>query len=85
MVKERNDRIEELSEALKESVSITADRETVLAQQTQTVTNLQKQVIKSNSHKLVKIYYAARRKGGLVVEMYSRNRCNQAAKKWNKQ
>ena len=44
MVKERNDRIEELSEALKESVSITADREAVLAQQTQTVSNLQKQV-----------------------------------------
>ena len=43
-MKQRDDRIEELEEALKESVSITADREMVLAQQTQTITNLQRQV-----------------------------------------
>ncbi|XP_071810133.1 ERC protein 2-like isoform X2 [Asterias amurensis] len=43
-VKQRDDRIEELEEALKESVSITADREMVLAQQTQTITNLQRQI-----------------------------------------
>lgn len=44
MVKEKTNRLEELEEALKESVSITADREMVLAQQTQTINKLQKQV-----------------------------------------
>ncbi|XP_038054549.1 ELKS/Rab6-interacting/CAST family member 1-like isoform X3 [Patiria miniata] len=43
-VRQRDDRIEELEEALKESVSITADREMILAQQTQTISNLQRQI-----------------------------------------
>lgn len=44
MVKEKEDRVEELAEALKESVTITADREMLIAQQTEAVSKLKKQV-----------------------------------------
>ena len=47
MVKEKEDRVEELAEALKESVTITADREMLLAQQTETISKLKKQVTTS--------------------------------------
>ena len=51
-MRQRDDRIEELEEALKESVTITADREMVLAQQTQTISNLQRQVRRAGKSSL---------------------------------